>query len=132
MAKMREWTSTPFPEFDAPLNRVVMIITPDGFQGIYLLVHHMTMDAQSLICFLKDVIEIYCNMKYEGIPYPKDLSSYLDQLKKDLEYQANSKAQQRDREFFYKLIESKEPIFNGLRGRDLLEAARKETGQSEP
>ena len=128
VAKMREWTSTPFQEFDSPLNRVVMIITPDGFQGIYLLVHHMTMDAQSLICFLKDVIEIYCNMKYEGIPYPKELSSYIEQLKKDLEYEAGSKAQQRDREFFHKLIASKEPIFNGLHGRDLLEAARKETG----
>ena len=128
VAKMREWTSTPFQEFGSPLNRVVMIITPDGFQGIYLLVHHMTMDAQSLICFLKDIIEIYCNMKYEGIPYPKELSSYIEQLKKDLEYEAGSKAQQRDREFFHKLIASKEPIFNGLHGRDLLEAARKETG----
>ena len=67
-------------------------------------------------------------MKYEGIPYPKELSSYIEQLKKDLEYEAGSKAQQRDREFFHKLIASKEPIFNGLHGRDLLEAARKETG----
>ena len=65
--RMREWTSIPFARYDSPLNRVVMIITPDGFQGIYLLVDHMTMDAQSLILFLKDVIEIYCNMKYEGI-----------------------------------------------------------------
>lgn len=54
--KMREWTAIPFQRFDTPLNRVVMIITPDGFQGIYLLVDHMTMDAQSLILFLKDVI----------------------------------------------------------------------------
>ena len=128
VAKMKEWTSTPFEPYDSPLNRVVIIITPDGFQGIYLLVHHMTMDAQSLICFLKDVIEIYCNMKYEGIPYPKEMASYIEQLKKDLEYEAGSKAQQRDREFFHNLIESSEPIFNGLRGRELLEAARKEAG----
>ena len=53
MDKMKEWTSVPFERFDSPLNRVVMIITPDGFQGIYLLVDHMTMDAQSLILFFK-------------------------------------------------------------------------------
>ena len=64
--KLVEWTETPFKPFDSPRNRVVMIKMPDGFQGIYLLVDHLTMDAQSLIVFPKDVIEIYCNMKYEG------------------------------------------------------------------
>lgn len=127
-SQMRSWTRVPFKREDTPMNRIVMIRMPDGFNGIYLLVDHMTMDAQSLICFLKDVIEIYCNMKYEGIPYPKEMASYIEQLKKDLEYEAGSKAQQRDREFFHNLIESSEPIFNGLRGRELLEAARKEAG----
>ena len=46
----------------------------------------MTMDAQSLILFLKDVIEIYANMKYEGMEYPKEMKSYIAQLEKDLEY----------------------------------------------
>ena len=82
--KMKEWTSVPFERFDSPLNLVVMIITPDVFHGIYLLVDHMTMDAQSLILFLKDVIEIYANMKYEGMEYPKEMKSYIEQLKKDL------------------------------------------------
>ena len=45
--KMREWTETPFERDNAPLNRVVMISTSDGYKGIYLLVDHMTMDAQS-------------------------------------------------------------------------------------
>ena len=102
--KMKEWTSIPFERFDSPLNRVVMIITPDGFQGIYLLVDHMTMDAQSLILFLKDVIEIYANMKYEGMEYPKEMKSYIAQLEKDLEYEADSKAKKRDTEFFEKMI----------------------------
>ncbi len=122
--KMKEWTSVPFERFDSPLNRIVMIITPDGFQGVYSLVDHMTMDAQSLILFLKDVIEIYCNMKYEGIDYPKPMSSYIEQLEKDLAYEAGSKSQKRDTEFFEKMISSSEPIFNGLFGPEQLKEER--------
>lgn len=114
--KMKEWTAIPFECFDTPMNRVVMIITPDGFQGIYLLVNHMTMDAQSLILFMKDVIELYCNMKYEGIDYPKEMSSYISQLEKDLAYEAGSKSQIKDMEYFEKMIASSEPIFNGIFG----------------
>lgn len=122
---MRGWTQVPFPREDSPMNRVVMIKTPDGYQGIYLLGDHMLIDAQSLIQFLRDVIELYCNVKYENVPYPADMRSYVEQLQKDLEYEAGSKAQQRDREFFQKLIEKSEPIFNGFDGPRLLEEARK-------
>lgn len=125
---MKSWTRVPFPLEDSPMNRIVMIRMPDGFNGIYLLVDHKTMDAQSLICFMKDIIELYCNRVYEGIPYPKEMSSYIEQLKKDLAYEAGSKAQQKDAAFFEKLIASSEPIYNGLRGSEKLEQAKKETG----
>ena len=81
---MTKWTQVPFKRQDSPMNRIVMIKTPDGYEGLYLLVDHMTMDAQSLICFLKDVIEIYCNAKFEGVAYPSDMASYIEQLQKDL------------------------------------------------
>ena len=97
---------------------------PDGFNGIYFLGHHMVVDAQSLICFLKDIIELYCNEKYEGVPYPKDMASYIEQLEKDLAYEAGSKAQARDIEYFQKEIAKSEPIFSGIRGKGQLEAAR--------
>ena len=48
---MQKWTEVPFKLEDSPLNRLVMIRTPDGYNGLYLLVHHMTMNAQSLIWF---------------------------------------------------------------------------------
>ena len=107
------------------MNRIVMIHMPDGYNGIYLCVDHMTMDAQSLICFLKDIIELYCNKKYEGVPYPTDMSSYIEQIKKDLAYEAGSKAQKRDAEFFEKLIAQSEPIFNDVEGPQRLEETRK-------
>lgn len=121
---MQEWTTVPFEFEDSPLTRIVMIKMPDGFSGVYFLGHHMIVDAQSLIAFLKDIIELYCNAKYEGVPYPKDMSSYIEQIQKDLAYEAGSKAQIRDRKFFEEIISESEPIYNGLHGTDKLEAAR--------
>lgn len=122
---MTAWTSVPFERQDSPMNRVVIIKTPDGNQGIYLLGDHMLLDAQSLICFLRDVIELYCNAKFEDVSYPADMRSYIEQLQKDLAYEAGSRAQERDREYFYRQIEESEPIFNGIDGPRALEEARK-------
>lgn len=127
-AEMRRWTEVPFSHHDAPLNRIVMIQMPDGYNGVYLLVDHLTMDAQSIICFLKDIIELYCNAKYEGVPYPKEMTSYIAQLEKDLAYEAGSKAKERDAAFFHKLIESSEPIYNGIDGTKRLQDAREKSG----
>lgn len=127
-AQMRKWTEVPFKRQDSPMNRIVMIKTSDGYNGIYLLVDHLTMDAQSLICFMKDIIEIYCNAKYEGVPYPKEMASYIKQLEKDLAYEAGCKAKDKDEAFFHQLIESSEPIYNGIDGRKKLEEARKRSG----
>lgn len=124
-AVMKSWTEVPFIREDSPMNRVVIIKTPDGNQGIYLLGDHLTIDAQSLICFLRDVIELYCNTMYEGVEYPKEMRSYIEQVEKDLAYEAGSKAQQRDREFFYNLIAQSEPIYNGIDGPRALEEERK-------
>ena len=124
-AEMTAWTQVPFARADSPMNRIVMIKTPDGFQGTYLLVDHMTMDAQSLICFMRDIIELYCSTMYEGVPYPKDMASYIEQIQKDLAYEAGSRAQERDAAYFQKLIEESEPMFNGLGGPEQLIAERK-------
>lgn len=80
---MQKWTTVPFPLEDSPMTKIKMIRTSDGFNGVYFLGHHMVVDAQSLITFLKDIIELYCNAKYEGVPYPKDMCSYIDQVKKE-------------------------------------------------
>lgn len=126
-AVMKSWTAVPFVSEDSPMNRIVMIHTPDGYNGVYLLADHRILDAQSLICFLRDVIEIYCNRMYDNVPYPKDMASYVEQLKKDLAYEAGCKAKDRDEAFFHKIIESSEPIYNGVDGTEL-EEERKKTG----
>lgn len=126
---MKKWTQVPFKREDSPMSRMVMIKTPDGFSGVYLLADHLIMDAQSLICFLKDIIELYSSRMYENVPYPKDMSSYLEQLKKDLSYEAGSKAREKDEAFFRSLIESSEPIYNGIDGTAKLEMERDRQGK---
>ena len=55
------------------------------------------------------------------------MRSYIEQIEKDLAYEAGSKAQERDRAYFYKLIEESEPIYNGISGPKKLEEMRKAT-----
>ncbi len=123
--KLTEWTSTPFEPYDTPMHEIVMIKMPDGFQGIYIKVNHLIMDAQSLIAFFKDIIELYCSKVYEEIEYPKEMASYIKQLEKDLAYEEGSKASVRDREFFENLIASSEPIFTDIYGTEKLDQERK-------
>lgn len=125
---MRAWTRVPFTKEDIPMNKVVMIKTPDGFNGLYLLADHRMMDAQSLICFLRDIIELYCYRMYDDVAYPKDMASYIEQIEKDLAYEAGSKAQARDEAYFHKLIEESEPIYNGIDGCGRLEMEREKSG----
>lgn len=122
--KMTEWTSTPFELYDTPMYKIVMIKMPNNFYGTYIKVNHLIMDAQSLIVFMKDVIELYASKVYDEVPIPKEMASYLKQLEKDLAYETGNASSQRDREFFENLISSSEPIFTDIYGMGKLEAER--------
>lgn len=126
--KLREWTEIPFERYDSPMHRIVMIKMPDGFQGTYICVDHMTMDAQSLIVLFRDIIEIYSHKKYDALDYPREMSSYIEQLEKDIAYEAGNKASEKDRIFFEKMIASSEPVFADIYGRGKLEAERRAAG----
>ena len=127
--KMTEWTSTPFELYDTPMYQIVMIKMPDQFHGVYMKVNHLIMDAQSLIVFMKDVMELYSHKVYgDEVPMPKEMSSYIAQLEKDLAYEEGNKASAKDREFFETLITSSEPIFTDIHGRGKLEAERERCG----
>lgn len=126
--KMTEWTSTPFELYDTPMYEIVMIRMPEEFYGVYVKVNHLIMDAQGLIAFMKDVMQLYSYDMLEDVPAPKEMTSYIKQLEKDLAYEAGNSASQRDREFFENLITSSEPIFTDIHGRGKLEAERTRTG----
>lgn len=126
--KMTEWTSTPFELYDTPMYQIVMIQMPNNFHGMYVKVNHLIMDAQSLIVFFKDIIELYSSRVYDEVPTPKEMASYIKQLEKDLAYEAGNNASKKDREFFEKLISSSEPIFTDIYGTAKLDAERKKNG----
>lgn len=125
--ELKNWTSIPFKKYDSPMNRIATITMPDGYKGIYMNVNHLTMDSFAIIIFMKDIIELYCNMKYD-IPYPKALASYEAALIKDLEYENNSKALRNDEEYFNKALKESEPIFTDILGTERLNKEREKTG----
>ena len=104
--KMTEWTSTPFELYDTPMYEIVMIRMPEEFYGVYIKVNHLIMDAQGLIAFMKDVMQLYSYDMLEDVPAPKEMTSYIKQLEKDLAYEAGNSASQRDREFFENLVKA--------------------------
>ena len=125
---MRQWTAEPFERYNSPMNKVVMIKLPGGYNGIYLKVDHMTMDSSSIIAFSRDVLEIYCAKMYD-FPMPKPMQPYLEAVEKDLQYEDNSPARQKDAEFWKKENESEiEPMYTDFAGMGRLLTQRRESG----
>ncbi|MDE6847778.1 MAG: peptide synthetase, partial [Ruminococcus sp.] len=123
--EMRKWTALPFARYNSPMNQVIMIKLPNGYNGIYLKVDHMTMDSSSIIGFNRAVLEIYCSMKY-GTEMPKPMQSYIKQLEKDLAYESDSAARKRDEEFWKNEIAKDEPMYTDFSGQGRLLTQRRE------
>lgn len=121
----KKWTEVPFARVDSPLNRVVMVSMPEGYKGIYFLVDHMTMDSYSIIMLMKDLIEIYCSLKY-GMEYPKEMQSYVSALQKDLRYENDSLQKKKDALYWHGVYQETEPIFTDILGAERLEKQREE------
>ena len=51
--------SIPIRLTNRPLNRIYLVRSWDGMQGIYLGVSHLTMDSWSICVFLKYVMDVY-------------------------------------------------------------------------
>lgn len=122
--EMEKWTAEPFERFNVPMNKIVMVKLPNGYNGVYLKVDHMIMDSSSIVLFDRDVIEIYA-AKLLNREMPKPMMSYIKQLEKDLEYEANSPAMQKDMEFWMNEIHRDEPIYTDFAGTKRLEEQRK-------
>lgn len=128
--EMRRWTAKPFERFNKPMNQVVMIKLPNGYNGVYLKVDHMTMDSSSIIGFNRAVLETYCSMRY-GTEMPKPMKSYIAQLEKDLAYEADSAARKRDEEFWMQEIAKDEPMYTDFAGQGRLLTQRRENQNPE-
>lgn len=125
-AEMRKWTAVPFKRYHSPMNRVVMVKLPDGYNGIYLKVDHMTMDSSSIIGFHRDVLELYCAKRY-GTNVPKPMQSYLKAIELDLVYENDSPAKKKDEAFWKQEIAKSEPMYTDFTGMGRLLTQRRET-----
>lgn len=126
--EMTKWTHVPFERYNSAMNAVVMIKYPNGYNGIYLKVDHMTMDSSSIIEFNKRVLELYCAKVY-NYPEPKPLQSYIKALVHDLEYEKKeSAAYKADEAFWKEQIEGDEPIYTDFTGPGRLITQRRESG----
>jgi len=125
-AEMRKWTAIPFKRYHSPMNQVVMVKLPDGYNGIYLKVDHMTMDSSSIIGFHRDVLELYCAKRY-GTNVPKPMQSYLKAIERDLVYENDSPAKKKDEAFWKQEIAKSEPMYTDFTGMGRLLTQRRET-----
>ncbi|MBE5959947.1 MAG: peptide synthetase [Lachnospiraceae bacterium] len=119
---LRKMTEIPFARVDSPMNKIMMIKMPDGYQGIYLNVDHMTMDSYSIITLFTDILMIYVSLKY-GLEYPAPMRSYVEALKHDLAYEG-SEEEKRDQKFWQENYQKDEPIFTYYSEKKVLEEQR--------
>ncbi|MGN1417801.1 MAG: condensation domain-containing protein [Acutalibacteraceae bacterium] len=100
----------PVPMFGCELHRINLVKLADGYNGIFMKLQHLAMDAFSTKIFLTDIMEIYLS-KTQGRAYPKPMKPYIPTLLKEFAY-LKSEKYQIDRQYWHdSLAKMPEPIF---------------------
>jgi hypothetical protein len=120
--KLEKLGSKKLDVYEAPLARIYIMKTPEGYGGIFSVISHMIMDSWSISMFYKDCFDIYFSMA-KGTPFPKDIRDYENVLKKEIAYR-QSDQYQKDVDYWTEDNNSEEPIYTDLTG-DGLEKFRK-------
>lgn len=108
--KLLAFSRTSIPMFNCEIHKIFLVKFKDGYQGIFMRLQHLAMDAYSLKVFVNDIIEIYKH-RTQGTPYPKPMREYIPVLEKELEYET-SQQHEIDRQYWYdSLAKATEPIF---------------------
>ncbi len=106
-----------------PLNRIFIVRSWDGLQGIYLGVSHLAMDSWSICVLLKFIMDVYETLT-TGKPMPPPIKPYEPLLIKDIAYN-NSEQHQKDRAFWEEECKRPEPYFTHVNGPSWLERYRR-------
>lgn len=108
--ELTEISRREIPMFDCELHKIALVKLPDGYNGIFMKLQHLAMDAYALKIFFTDIIELYLH-KAKGKPYPKPMKPYIPVLLKELEY-TDSMQHKLDRQYWFdSLAKTDEPIF---------------------
>lgn len=113
------------PMFKCEVHRIFLVKFKDGYQGLFMRLHHLAMDAYSLKIFVNDIFEIYKH-RTQGTAYPKPMRPYIPALEKELAYQT-SEQHETDRQYWYdSLAKTSEPIFTDFMLDNRLKKQQKE------
>ncbi len=108
--KLTEIARGPVPMFFTELHKIALVKLADGYNGIFMKLQHLAMDAFSTKVFLTDIMEIYLS-KVQGSKYPKPMRPYIPELIKELQYLKSEKIEL-DRQYWRdSLAKTSEPIF---------------------
>ena len=108
--KLTAFSRSNIPMFNCEIHKIIFVQFKDGYQGLFMRIHHLAMDAYSLKVFINDIFEIY-KSKTQGTSYPKPMRDYIPVLEKELEY-VGSEQHETDKKYWYdSLAKATEPIF---------------------
>lgn len=108
--KLLAFSRSSIPMFNCEVHKIILVKFKDGYQGIFMRLHHLAMDAYSLKVFVNDIIEIYKH-RTQGTPYPKPMRAYIPALEKELAYETSDQ-HEIDKQYWYdSLAKTSEPIF---------------------
>ena len=108
--KLTEISRGPIPMFDCELHKIILVKLSEGYNGIFMKLQHLAMDAYAVKVFLQDVLEIYLH-KTTGSAYPKPMRPYIPVLLTELAY-INSEKHKADQQYWFdSLAKTTEPIF---------------------
>lgn len=108
---IKSWSTMGCNLFESPLNTIKIMHLPDGLNGLYVRLNHLTFDGYSTKVFLADIMGIYLNKKC-GKPYPKPMMPYIDMIQKEFEYLDSDRCKE-DEQFWLNYFKTEsEPIFN--------------------
>lgn len=108
--RLKEIAHGPVPMFGCELHKIILVKLSEGYNGIFLKLQHLAMDAYSTKVFIIDCMELYLN-KIVNRPYPKPMRPYIPTLLTEFAY-LKSEQYALDKKYWYEsLANSTEPIF---------------------
>ncbi len=108
--KLKKFSRQLIPYMECELHKIALVKMPEGYNGIFMRLQHLAMDAYSAKIFLTDILEIYLH-KTKGTAYPKPMREYIPVLEKELAYKESEKYENDKQYWFDSLAKTTEPIF---------------------
>lgn len=123
--KLLEFSRTPVLMFLQEIHTIRLMKLAEGYNGIFMKLNHLAMDAFSVKVFLRDIMEIYLHY-LKGTPYPKPMRPYVPALMGELAY-LRSEQYAADKKYWEEsLSKTSEPIFTDYMLESRLKEQRKE------